>query len=153
MPHVDIVCVCVCVRACVRACVYACEMAQELWRFSARTLANNLKESDSAEFRSSVLLLKLMEKRLLDHQDQTCERILQLQRADGDGLGGKKTWRGGEKETEGGAGVKEVGEMVGSAVEKMEKRLMEQIGGSHAQLVQRLAQIEDRLAQVCARAE
>ena len=36
-------------------------------------------------------------------------------------LPGQATWRGGGKERKGGGGVKDVGEMVGAAVERMER--------------------------------
>lgn len=36
----------------------------ELWRFSRRQLTNMVRESESNEFKSTVLMLKMMETRL-----------------------------------------------------------------------------------------
>ena len=63
-------------------------MKDEFWRYSQRQLANNLNESTSKEFKSTVLMLKMLETRLLEAISADRKQLLALVAAQGDGVKG-----------------------------------------------------------------
>ena len=60
-------------------------MKDKFTRYSYRTLANSLTESQNHEFKSTVLLLKMVEMRILEHLDSVVLGSVTVSGNDGDG--------------------------------------------------------------------
>ena len=120
-------------------------MKDEFWRYSQRQLANNLNESTSKEFKSTVLMLKMLETRLLEAISGDRKQLLALVAAQGDGVKGTGVEDGGG--TEDGDAVK----MVVGGVEEMERVcqrvVFEAMESLERKVESRFERLEQRLMQ------